>query len=852
MVRATLVAVKSVVGIGELDRREILAGLPEGGVNRIALLEGNIMVLAAPIEQHGAVLERNFFRVVGSDGAAIIRDRRFERQEGVGLKSHVSAEAEADRAGGTGIAFRAGAEPLVGGANVCFELGLGEFHFFRPSFFHLCIGELEAGGRTMEELRRHRHKSRLGEPQGHILHMVVHAENFLENDHRGAVFGIYGRGEKGPHLAAVGNRNIVETCLDRTHGNLLRNGLAALYTRFRFAASGFTFARPSAEKLWKPRVRGRRNRMRFCRLLPLFLICLSSLPASAADPVNYCVGIRGNGENAPAHWPSLARLVEENGMPKAMAGSSSGSVSMFFMDSLAGNSAINAEKDPEKKRRMQAVLLKSLPQFADTMAHTDKIASAWNLSKQLGSSGSPISDGLKSIFSGKGPLKAADVEQIYGKYAVLANPELLRGIESNPSYFKGEAGQALSVFGKFDATKDDKLFFRPGLVDFKSFAVVLGEIADFYAGNTDEDTQNRLAAFAGDCADSGYGKQWKDISPDCNQKFQRIVSDYLNKGQFQHKALFNQVGTNIPAFPSTALVKGDGLKAYNAEKAAYLKGEDRQYADFSVDFNKDLAFGYWGSEENLAKIDKGLDKFRAEGDLKSQKFQAAGQANWFEVLSVSPAEPGLANLQRIPTGTTRGQVVLEMQKPFSTRWNSLVYRDDAISAGGWSDLHPTLVLKAAGCEHVAYITRQGGDAKFGQQVFLRLTGEASKVPFWTHLEDNNARGWSVAGTPAADTNWNKIYNLGNHDSSYQRSLRAADAVYCTNWDSYNMFQEQMWPMVEQAYTSPVFLGPGAAKGLGVNPPDNAPNAASLYPGCIPYRRQGGGEDKAEQHESPAL
>lgn len=577
-----------------------------------------------------------------------------------------------------------------------------------------------------------------------------------------------------------------------------------------------------------------------------------TLAAHAAEPAPYCVGIRGNGELAPAHWAGLARVVEENGLPKGMAGSSSGSVTMFFVDSLAGNPLVAAEADPEKRRKMQALLLKSLPQFSATMAVSDKVASAWEFGKQLGQSKSPVKDAFKQLWKGDGPITGKDLEKLYGKYSVLANPELLRGLESKPLYFRKEAQQSLSVFGKFDAKGDEKLFFRPGAVDFRSFAVVLGDIADFYAGNTDDETKASLATWASDCADTAYGKQWQDsANDDCSKKFQKIVSDYFAKGNFQRKALFEPVGKNVPAYPSTALVRGEGLKNYNDAKSAYLNGEDRLYSAFAVDFDRDLSFGYWGEADKLAEVGKGLEKYTNEGDLKSKKFRSIGQGNWFEVLAVSPAEPGLANLQRMPKNTTRDLVLQEFQKPYSTRWDGLEYRKDVISAGGWSDLHPTLVLKAAGCENVVYLTRQDGDAVFGQQVFIRLTGLQGKIPFWGNIDDKNNTGWRVDGTPAADTPWNKIYNLGNPESSFNRSLREADAVYCTNWNRYNIFKEEMWPMVKQAYGAPVFLKNGAPQGLGVNPGDSFGDLARRYPGCAPVERASGAEAADEKGETSA-
>jgi hypothetical protein len=569
--------------------------------------------------------------------------------------------------------------------------------------------------------------------------------------------------------------------------------------------------------------------MRFYALLALIL----PLSSFASAPVPYCAGIRGNGQLAPAHWAALARLVEENGLPQAMAGGSSGSVTMFFVDSLAGNPAMQAEADQGKRSKMFALLLKSMPQFIETMGQSEKVASAFELSKELAGSSSPVKDALNSILSGSGPLKATDVEQMYGKFAILANPEMARDLERNEAFFRTEAQQAAAVFGKFDVVSDEHIFFRPGLVDFKSFAIVLGQIADFYAGNSDPAIQSRLAAFADSCAESAYRKQWTDVDPTCRQTFEQLVADYLEAGNFQNVAVFLPAGVNVPAFPATGLLVGSGVKRYNDMKAAYNQGQNRAYGSFSVDFDSELGFGYWGSSENLGRVNEGLQKFRDQGDLKSQKFLPLGEASWFEVLSVSPAEPGLANFQKIPTGTSREQVLAELQNGVNKRWNTVSYRKDIISAGGWSDLNPTMVLKAAGCENVAFVTRVGGEAKFAQQVFIRLTGETSQVPFWKDFDDNFDPGHAVEGTPAANTPWNKLYNVGNPASSFQRALRETSAVYCTNWNDYDLFKGQMWDMVAQSYASPVFLEPGTPKALGVNAADFSGDFNKRYVGCIP-------------------
>lgn len=531
----------------------------------------------------------------------------------------------------------------------------------------------------------------------------------------------------------------------------------------------------------------------------LFIVgILLSTPSHAAD---YCVAIRGNGENAAAHWSALARIVEEKGLPSGVAGGSSASVSMFFLDSIMGNPLIKNEKDSEKKKQLAALMLKSLPQFVTSMAEQDGLVGAYGFVGELMNKKSDTAAAAKQVFDGAGALDSQQVQKAFAKYGPLVNPEMLQGLKESPNFFRQEAQEALAVFGKFDASKDEKLFFRPGLVDFKHFSVLLGNVADFYAGNTDEETKSALNAYSNDCAAKAEGQQWRKSDSACQERFQGIVKDYLARGNFQNKALFGEVGENISALPTTSVLSGEqGLQKYKELKTAYGRGERRNYGSFAVK-SKDVRFGYWGKKRDLDKADAGLRADRATGDLKAQKFTALGKANWFEVLSLSPAEPGLANLQKAPVNTSREKVLAELQKPTLERWQGLEYANDYLSVGGWSDLAPVGVLKAKGCKDVVYLTRKGGDTVFGQQVAIRLFGDQANVPFWLNLKDKNAEGWNVSGTAADDTVWNKLSNRGNPNSSLQNSMRKADSFYCTDWDTYEPFKGQMWAMVDEAYAA---------------------------------------------------
>lgn len=557
---------------------------------------------------------------------------------------------------------------------------------------------------------------------------------------------------------------------------------------------------------------------------------LLSLAARAENP-EYCASIRGNGENVAAHWAALSRFVEENGMPKSIAGGSSGTISMFLLDSMAGNPLFIGVDDQDKKNKMQGLMIKSMGEFLSQMGKNDEALSAQEFMRDLSDPNSGLVERLKKMAQIPGKLSNAEISKAFDKYIRLINPEILRGLKEHPLFFKNEVMDAISVFGKFDAVNDKNLFLRPGLVDFKEVAVNLGTMADFYQGNTDEETRIGLNSYVEDCAANSYQKDWHSLPEEgCKARFKSLVANYLKKGAFQHKALFEPVGKNVPAIPTTALVKGDGLKRYSQYRKSYSSGDAKtDYAKFSVDFEKDVSFGYWTDEG---------EKIRANlpaGDLKSQKFQELKKGNWFEVLSTSAAEPGLAELQRIPENTTREQVLAEREKSYAERWKGLSYKKNVISAGGWSDLHPTLVQKASGCKRIGYFTRIGGETKFGQQVFIRLTGTQNEIPFWANIADHNSEGWNVEGTQAALTPWNQLYNSGNPQSSFQKSLRVSDFVYCTDWDSYEPLKTGKKEMESNAYGSPVFAKPGMPRSFQVNGNSPSPDPKK-FPGCLPLVR----------------
>ena len=60
---------------------------------------------------------------------------------------------------------------------------------------------------------------------------------------------------------------------------------------------------------------------------------------------NYCAGIRGNGELAPAHWGSMARIIENKGLPESVAGGSSAAITLFLLDGVSRNDTVNKDSE---------------------------------------------------------------------------------------------------------------------------------------------------------------------------------------------------------------------------------------------------------------------------------------------------------------------------------------------------------------------------------------------------------------------------------------------------------------------------------------------------------------------------
>lgn len=457
---------------------------------------------------------------------------------------------------------------------------------------------------------------------------------------------------------------------------------------------------------------------------------------SAAD-ARVCVAIRGNGPRLTAHWGALARILEHYGLLDGAAGGSSGSISSFLLESVQMNPAIYdcggvACSEREAAGRA-ALLFKSMQGYLEVYASSDEVRATIALADIA----RRIQDrGIDALLEEDPDAGVAALQTLLGSPELrdLVNPEALELLATSPdpAYHARDLIEGAQAAVSFQATTD-RIFLRPGLVRFPAVVQRLGRVASFYAGYAPADL-DAMTAFLDACAEPGRGLPWREVAMlpagdrTCGERFAALVADYrarLLADEVSYASRLDEpVGAVLPALVTTSVLEGDAVTTWQAARAAYLRAEPYT---FDIDF-ADVAFGYWGRADHLARVAANPHGF---DDAKTAKFRSLGEATWREVLGYSPAEPGLDRALELPDGR--------------------------VSAGGWSDLQPVLVLKNLGCDEVVYVTRRGGAGWF-------ITG--------------------IAGMLGMDADEDRaLFDLSTTDSAYGLSLASADGVWCTNWDA---------------------------------------------------------------------
>ena len=341
----------------------------------------------------------------------------------------------------------------------------------------------------------------------------------------------------------------------------------------------------------------------------------------------------------------------------------------------------------------------------------------------------------------------------------IVNPDVFRMLADVPhlTFNVNEIKTSISQLGAF-SVDDNRLFFRSGVLAWPALAQLFGRVGDFYAGYGPSDKAG-MNAWLDACAETTREKPWSEAADvaipsggTCGTALDALIKDYRAKvrgGAVYASRLDEKVGdpkSPLHKLVITAVLERDAVTSYKAARARYVTGEfPTGQIPWDPSFN-DVNFGYWGSDADVARVKENNQHF---DDLKTKKFSSLGNVAWREILSASPAEPGLSRFVELSDGR--------------------------ISAGGWADLAPSLVLKNLGCEQVVYVTREGDESTF-----------ATKI---------------AKNAGMSEEQWRQLYDLSNEASGYARSVAAADAVWCTNWNGYT--DSQMSAEVLNAFSAPL-------------------------------------------------
>ncbi len=473
------------------------------------------------------------------------------------------------------------------------------------------------------------------------------------------------------------------------------------------------------------------------------------------DDTMLCAAIRGNGDKIPAHFGGLARIVEHYGLIEGASGGSSGSITTFMLSSIQANPQLaecgGAACSDEQTRLRAALLLKSFHGYIEVLATSDEVLAARAIAplaqkiQEQGIDALLEQDSAAGVEALQTLLESDDVR-------ALINPEVLALLQQSPdpTFHARDISAAITGFGSFSAD-DPKILVRPGVLSFPGLADRLGVAASFYAGYNEFYDAAGMESFMAACAEPARGMTWAQAKnlpagdSTCGQAFGTLLVSYreaFDAATSPSSRADDAVGTLMPALVSTSVLTGGAVDAWNSARTQYLEGKEPVLTSNFAD----VRFGYFGDSDTLAVTQAAVAE---RTDAKSRRFESLGQRPWREVLSYSPAEPGLAR--------------------------ALELGDGRVSAGGWSDLHPTLVLRSMGCDEIVYVTREGEESRFAQGVATLL------------------------GMTEADRA--ELYDLVEPDSAYSQSLAEADAILCTQWDALET--SDFVGVIENAYNSPL-------------------------------------------------
>ena len=441
-----------------------------------------------------------------------------------------------------------------------------------------------------------------------------------------------------------------------------------------------------------------------------------------------------------AHFPAIARVVEILGPISAMAGASSGTWTMFVMDSIQNNPVVvDCPNDtccgPEEQKARISFFLKSFEitpgafNLVDDFLSVIETIVTLDLAALLRSRDSDIVEyaynTLLSILQGAFTDNEPLINPDFTDFILNANNPIAAAIDLVDS--------TISVL-EF-STDDPKSFVRPGLLNFRRAAEILDRIASFYRG-LDPTKLSEMQSITDDCAERSVGLRWRDISSlstdrgTCGDRFKELFSDFqLARWNNSPSRLGEFIGETgkLKVVGGTTVLVDEAATAWAAAKTAY-ESDPGVALTFDVDYN-DVRFGFFSTEAVMDTISAGMTEFT---DLGAQKFLRLAPRTWADFLITSPAEPTLA----------QGVIV-----------------DEGVSVGGFNAQVPAQILTALGCDKIVLINLPGGIGNF--TVGLN----------------------SLLG--ASDATIARLFDLDDPTSSFATSLELQDGTVCADWDTPN-------------------------------------------------------------------
>lgn len=464
-----------------------------------------------------------------------------------------------------------------------------------------------------------------------------------------------------------------------------------------------------------------------------------------------CAAVRGNGNLVMAHYGALGHYHEYYPIFDGFAGGSSASMTAFIYESMRLNPVLTscggAACTPVEARLRMSFLLKSVLGYVEAFQNADDVQALMSLGS--------IIDKLKNIFSQDNfselletkPSKVAnDILKVLTSSDLngIINPTLispLRNLKNLPFHIM-ELRDNVNKFGLWEAA-DERIFLFPGFFNWQNFAQSIGRVADFYAGYHDFFPRERLDQLLTACAERLRGKLWEEnvILADgrsCQGEMVELIKQYrseMQQNSVKSLRIDEPIGKGMLSLVSTSVITGESLEAYKTAKNNYEWGRS-----FDLKFHfSDVLAGYFGPKEALDRIASNPQGYP---DLRTEKFVPLGSLPWRLILTTSPAEPSLSEMQPLPAVAEYSEIY---------------------SAGGWVDLSPTLALRNAGCTTVVYFTRHvslsAGPAFAGS--IIKLLGA-------TPEEQNSLIDPDPEREPP---------------SSFSLATAEADAVWCTDWDT---------------------------------------------------------------------